>query len=671
MRKKYNVVQKLLSLVNTRYNVIERKFEEVSHFIEDLDIIKDVPKDIDEQEKIKTIMDLSTDKYQAIINLLVPENEVDMIKILNASRDLSQLGVDLAPNQQEALKELIDRIETKRNRLLRMIQTREKDVESLNGCQELMGELEKLKTEGFVDNELLERVFKFVNASLEDRDSYYTQVLNFNNERFIELSKTSDKTIENSTDENKEETPQEEINNKIEEEKEAPKEEIKEAPKEEEPIFIPLTVDKIETTNNDTNQIEEPKEEEEQEQENANKINEEKLKEILNKYHYDIANLSSASLEKLLNGDIAKIEEVFKAITKNDLNFLIEKKENSSFLTLCLLRANPELIDRTCEYFKKHGICNEEYIKSYKSLFFEPSYEKDDDSEKEVNRKNNNKISSSSNDTKSEKVVGRGKDFFENIDILKTLGYEDDDELIKNNIKVLTTEHKKLLRNIKALQLYEYPIGSDTFPLSALSSARIMELTDKFIELGEEQYILRYASRLTAYVDGEVERIYALKKRELPYRTRYGNDEKLLSYVTNLKLPCGLTEEEIKKIVPRDSEALLRGNKYSALLDKYLPCSIHEETLEDPIIKRIDETYMVSKWQYKFNGVVISRKKLLRNYEFFKNTDLLSNDEKDPSQILLVSAIDKSFLNMEEIRKVNDAVTEKIKVGGNDGIFKR
>ena len=157
----------------------------------------------------------------------------------------------------------------------------------------------------------------------------------------------------------------------------------------------------------------------------------------------------------------------------------------------------------------------------------------------------------------------------------------------------------------------------------------------------------------------------------MPYKVTVGSTEKLNKYVTNLKLDCGLTEKEIEQCVPKDCDAILKGNKFSELLNEYLPVAISDDTLSNPIIKEIDERYTRTQLSYNFNGVIISRNKFLRNYEFLMNTNLISNEDKDVEQIMLVSAIHNSKLSMEEIEKVNNGLNGCMHLGGNDGVLKK
>ena len=398
----------------------------------------------------------------------------------------------------------------------------------------------------------------------------------------------------------------------------------------------------------------------------------EELEKIIKDNGYDISFLNKQLIDELMEkGTIAKISTIFNSIKNNKLDFLIDDKKNAKLLVQYLLHSEPEMISKTCDYLKAHGILNERYVKAYKSLFFQANTQPSDSVSDDIEVQKATHKYQHTKDSDDVKIVGRHNDFFKNIEILKILGYDDDSELIENNVKLLTMSNKAVLRHVKELQLYDYPIGSDTFPLSAINASRIMELSDRFIELGEENYILRYASRLLAYVDGTLERLYALKAKGLPYHTKYGNEDKLLSYVTNLKLSCHLTQEQIDEAIPKDVDILLNGNKYSNLLNSQLPATISDETLADSMIENIENRYKETNWHYNFNGVIISRKKLLRNYEFLKNTEMLTDEEKNPNQMLFVSAINNSTLNSEQIEKVSNALMDKLEIGGNNGISKK
>jgi len=128
----------------------------------------------------------------------------------------------------------------------------------------------------------------------------------------------------------------------------------------------------------------------------------------------------------------------------------------------------------------------------------------------------------------------------------------------------------------------------------------------------------------------------------------------------------------IDSLVPDCVSGLLKENKYKELLDSYSPRKISEKTLSDPVIVSLEERFKVSDSVYKFNDVMISRRKVLRNYEFLMNTDLIDSNEKDPHRMLLVSTINNSLLTEVEVEEIDRRISEVLGIkGGKNGLSKK
>lgn len=616
MEKKKSVIEKFIHLVNKQYKSIEKSLDEASNFSETLSLIDKIFVS-EEIENLDFLLHTSPEDFNRALTFLVKDEEEDLITGAKAAYFLLSNGIDLVQAQEEKIKELNYRASLKRRTLKKAIERREKTLESLEQYSWLEQKLQEVSVEGVLDRETIQKVFEILGIKEEDKGDYLNEILRFNQERFLGLPNKG---------------------------KEAVTEEVE---------MLSLDDDQ-----EDILDMEE------------NAIAKESLEEVLTAHGYELSTFKDEQIELLLQkGDIEKIEAILTSIEKNHLGF-VRNSKSKSLLVDFLLESDSDLIDEMCKIFNDSHV-NGEYLKSYKSVFFPSSLEEgiltNDGSKKKRESKSSIRVEKSA---QRQKPVGRSKHFLENLRILESLGC-DRKVLLENQVKLLTDSPSKLLRNIAELRLYEFPIESDHFPLSTLSAPRIMELTDGFIEVGEENYILTYSSRLTAYVDGTIERIAALKKAGLPYSVEMGGERRLLRYVTDRRLPCGLTEDQINESIPKDSDAILAGNKYNSLLDEHLPSVISEITLNDPTIQNIEQRYKNSEWSYRINDVLISRKKLLRNYEFLMNQDFISREEKDTEQILLVSALYNSKLNMDQIEKVNNGLISCMALGGKDGVLKK
>lgn len=615
MGKEKTVVERMISLINRYYRQMEKSMDESSNFNRDLEVINSAFTVLDPDD-FSFLSKVDHEQLNALLNLVLREDEKELANGIRAAHYLAQNDIELVDEQMDKLRDLISRSEVKKRSLQRSIATREKAIATLEDCSNLEDELKGLSTSGVFDEKTIAQFFKLFNIKPDEQGRYLDAILKFNTTRILtsirKMSKEEDKEIEE--------------------------------------LDVPIEVIDIENK----------------------KITEEQLKLVFEKHDFDFSILKPKTLKLLLEqGDLAKIDDMLECINDERLDFV---RKNGKILAKFLLESTRELILEGCQVFDDAHV-GREYLRSYKSVFFLSEEEAKGIQVTTPQKYGRRMITppidiyapeSDKKDEPLEEVVGKHKDFFENLKLLESLGY-DRQTLLTRQVKILTSSHRLLVQRLEELNLYEFPVGEENFPLSTLSSTKIMDLADGFIELGEKNYILNCSSRLTAYIDGTLERLYALQKEKKDYCSWYGGKKVMRGFVTDPKLPCGLSSSQIEKIVPKDVQELLEGNQYAELLDNYLPLTISSETLEDPIISKLEEENKVSPWEYNFNGVIISRKKLLRNYEFLMTSDFVPHEEKeaDKEHILLVSAIHNSMLNATEIEKVSAILSTSVKMGGN------
>lgn len=397
------------------------------------------------------------------------------------------------------------------------------------------------------------------------------------------------------------------------------------------------------------------------------------LSEVFSKYGYNISSLDSKYIKKLEEyGDLDKIEGVFRAITSNRMKFLKEKRK-SKLLVQFLLYSDEEIINDVCRIFKDNHV-EMSRLSSYLLAFFP------DDDKKDINvitkngKRNKQDDDSTKEDTNDISVKGIYKDFLNNFNFIISHFDVDKNKLLERGIRVLTLPHNSLLKHIDELELYGYDIYGENFPLSALCASKIMDSTDRFIEIGEEAYIKRFASRLLYTCEDIVNRIYAYKDQGLDYHSA-GREGMIKTNVVTLCLECDLPSGTIEKIVPKDVDLLLKSskyNKYKELLDNNSPAVISASTLSDPIVVQLEEKFKINDSIYLFDDVVISRRKLLRNYDYLKNTTSLSDSEKDIHDMLFVSTINNSLLTIDKFEKIDSELRGVLaNVGGKHAVSKK
>ena len=394
------------------------------------------------------------------------------------------------------------------------------------------------------------------------------------------------------------------------------------------------------------------------------------LRKVFSKYGYDLSSLDSKYIKALQEeGNLENIDGVFKAITDNRMSFLQEKRK-TKLLTQFLLNSNEKIINEVCSVFKDNYVSSS-FFTSYLPVFF-PSEDrrsiKSRKRKKTGEKREKKEIVDGEDDLT---VKGLHRDFIKNLEYMKSNFDVEEKTLLERGIRLLTLTHDALLRHIEELELYGYDVHDSKFPLSAIGASRIMDSTDCFIEVGEENYIKRFASRLLFTCEDIVKRIYAYQESGLEYHSE-GRQGAIKTNVINLCSDCELSQMTIDSLVPDCVSGLLKENKYKELLDSYSPRKISEKTLSDPVIISLEERFKVSDSVYKFNDVMISRRKVLRNYEFLMNTDLIDSNEKDPHRILLVSTINNSLLTEAEVEEIDRGISEVLGIkGGKNGLSKK
>jgi hypothetical protein len=394
------------------------------------------------------------------------------------------------------------------------------------------------------------------------------------------------------------------------------------------------------------------------------------LRKVFSKYGYDLSSLDSKYIKALQEeGNLENIEGVFRAITDNRMTFLQEKRK-TKLLTQFLLNSNEKIINEVCSVFKDNYVSSS-FFTSYLPVFF-PSEDRRSTKSRKRKKATDKRDKKEVSDLEDGLTVkGLHKDFIKNLEYMKNNFDVEEKTLLERGIRLLTLTHDALLRHIEELELYGYDIHDSKFPLSAIGASRIMDSTDCFIEVGEENYIKRFASRLLFTCEDIAKRIYAYQESGLEYHSE-GRSGAIKTNVINLCSDCEISQMTIDSLVPDCTFELLSGNKYKELLDSYSPRKISDKTLGDPVITSLEERFKVSDSVYKINDITISRRKVLRNYEFLMTTDLIDVSEKDPHRMLLVSAINNSLLTSSEVEEIDRGISEVLGIkGGKNGLSKK
>lgn len=207
-----------------------------------------------------------------------------------------------------------------------------------------------------------------------------------------------------------------------------------------------------------------------------------------------------------------------------------------------------------------------------------------------------------------------------NIEVLESFNTSLDMDKTK---EILMINSSDLLRRIKICKFYGIDLlNSDT--LSFLKDDTFIRNIDIFIETGNLDLVINYPSNLSLD-ENSIKRLVIYNTNNIPYR----NDSKLFATIKTGKNSL-VSVDELDKILM--SESMYIENN---------------ELLECPTSSVLDDYYYISEYLYDIDGIMISRKKVLRNLAI--NDDLLSSVVSgsllDPASINIIKTNLESKLN--------------------------
>ena len=249
--------------------------------------------------------------------------------------------------------------------------------------------------------------------------------------------------------------------------------------------------------------------------------------------------------------------------------------------------------------------------------------------------------------------------------------------------KTLTTDNYRLTEAVNAIKMYGLVDDDniDKFRIWILSEPQLLDKLDRFVELGllgghnghEEyaNYLKRYPAKLHNIEYPVYMMMYKIKQtysNDSYYDTIASSKKGQLSGNLNggilgdvLDSPYRI--EEYKKEHFVDYVDYIRNfETYEDAIDSTYNVQIDNDIFNLDEIKSLEQNNRVegNPYVYVFDGLVISRIKVLRNYS------LIHDGETDS---LMAAIVKGSFLTSESIEKIAQSINYTL--GGNDGLSKR
>lgn len=390
-------------------------------------------------------------------------------------------------------------------------------------------------------------------------------------------------------------------------------------------------------------------------------IDKDELAKILSAHKIDFNSLKEESRTKLIKyGVLSQIEEILCTLEEQGLHNI---KSREDILVNILIYSSKKIIDDNMKLVKERNIVSLAYINP---TMFYPAM-------KVVTNKRPYIKSGPTPGERTSKTSGSSNFLKGNIELLDELGI-DPEEVYSKCATYFYGNPKLKRRLLKNLELYGINLRDNLSSYALLSTgAAVLDTLDKAIENGAYEYCLEYQSRLGSNNRVNYYRIKYAKKlyeegnplgRKTPFNARYVNAKGRETYV----LASDFTKATSEKYGSEEQDTKrLYGSKEIAVENQELISTILSNSRCDVItdisrlnskIVSLDKLYMSEDGiTYNFNGVIISRNKVLRYAEKLITSP---NIELTDSTLLYIitrnSMLDENELNIikECTSKIDD-----------------
>lgn len=390
-------------------------------------------------------------------------------------------------------------------------------------------------------------------------------------------------------------------------------------------------------------------------------IDKDELAKILFAHKIDFNTLKEENRTKLIKyGVLSQIEEILCTLEEQGLHNI---KSREDILVNILIYSSKKIIDDNMKLVKERNIVSLAYINP---TMFYPAM-------KVVTNKRPYIKSGPTPGERTSKTSGSSNFLKGNIELLDELGI-DPEEVYSKCATYFYGNPKLKRRLLKNLELYGINLRDNLSSYALLSTgAAVLDTLDKAIENGAYEYCLEYQSRLGSNNRVNYYRIKYAKKlyeegnplgRKTPFNARYVNAKGRETYVLSSDFTkatsekYGSEEQDTKRLYGSKEIAVENQELISTILSNSRCDVITDISRLNSKIVSLDKLYMSEDGiTYNFNGVIISRNKVLRYAEKLITSP---NIELTDSTLLYIitrnSMLDENELNIikECISKIDD-----------------
>ncbi len=337
--------------------------------------------------------------------------------------------------------------------------------------------------------------------------------------------------------------------------------------------------------------------------------NEEDIINLLKKYNYDFNLLKDKNKELILKfGNVSNMDSILSVLQKNNIKIDISSRENQ-FITL-LTMSTLQIVNTIIENIK---IDNKE-----ESLILNQIFDNYLDQISLFVKGNRTYKKPGKGGSPSDKkyMVGGFEHYIKNREFLLNKGVTNINDLMKKCSSSMVISHNTFVSKFKAFELYHIPTETISSTFSCMKAPEPLTMLDHFIEVGCFDYVLSNFSKVI--VGDSI--IYRLIKAKQEGST---NADLYRQFDKKVVLPSTITVDKLNGYgINKTNGSNVIGQYYPDFSPKYNEIVMQEDNFGPLVlvynnffIKRLEEMCKEDDYRYNFNGVIISRFKVLRYYE--------------------------------------------------------
>lgn len=372
---------------------------------------------------------------------------------------------------------------------------------------------------------------------------------------------------------------------------------------------------------------------------------EEDIKNLLKKFNYDFSALKDKNKELILKfGNMENIEAILSILHKNNIRINISNRKNQ--FTILLNLSTPQIVSAIIDNIKIDNV-NENL--SLNQLF--------DDYLDEISlfvkgKRTYSKKGKGGHPNDKKYLTGGFEHYVKNREFLLSKGVKNINDIMKKCSSSMVISHNTFISKFKAFELYNIPIEVISSTLSCIGASEPLTMLDHFIEVGCFDYVLNNFSKVT--VSNSM--IYRLIKAKQEGLT---NDDLYKRFEKKVVLPSNITVDKFNGygINKTNGSSVIRqyypnfSPKYNEIIDQEDNFGPLVLVYDNFFIKKLEEMCKEDEYRYNFNGVIISRFKVLRYYETLLKKSIASTVDS-----VMYAVCKDSILTEEQYKTIENCV---------------